>query len=208
MGNPPGAGAARARFATQTISVSKRNFARLLFGSVSVPDLKSYVAPPIAPGMHRVLIKETGFLIARVGLVATKQFSERIAELGLTTRMWGALNVLDAEGPNTQQFLGRCAGIDPSSMVATVDDLEARGLVERRPHPSDRRAHALHITEQGREVLTRARGVAQKAQNELLAPLSAEERQDLHELLMRLATTSAAGDADRRARAARAPSAT
>ncbi len=171
---------------------------------MSVPDLKSYVAPPVAPGMHRVLIKETGFLIARVGLVATKQFSERIAELGLTIRMWGALNVLDAEGPTTQQFLGKCAGIDPSSMVATIDDLEARGLVERRPHPSDRRAHALHMTEQGREVLARGRGVAREAQEELFAPLNAEERKSLHELLMRLATASmSSGESERRGRAAK-----
>ncbi len=192
------------RFATQTISGHKRKFARLVFGLVSVPDLKSYVAPPVTPGMHRVLIKETGFLLARVGLVATKQFSERIAELGLTTRMWGALNVLDAEGPTTQQYLGRCAGIDPSSMVATIDDLEGRGLVERRPHPSDRRAHALHITEQGREVLAGARRVAREAQNELLAPLSAGERKDLHELLMRLAMApTATGDSEGRGPAAK-----
>jgi DNA-binding MarR family transcriptional regulator len=175
---------------------------------VSVPDLKSYVAPPVTPGMHRVLIRETGFLLARVGLVATKQFSERIAELGLTVRRWAALNVLDAEGPNTQQFLGRCAGIDPSSMVATVDDLEARGLVERRPHPSDRRAHALNMTAEGREVLAHARRVAREAQDELLAPLSAEERQDLHELLTRLAMAPATmADPERRERTATAPSA-
>jgi DNA-binding MarR family transcriptional regulator len=170
---------------------------------VSVPDLKSYVEPPGPPGMHRALIKQTGFLLARMGMVAAKLFSERIAELGLTTRMWGALNVLAAEGTTTQQFLGRCAGIDPSSMVATIDDLEARGFVERRPHPSDRRAHAVHITERGREVLARGRRVAREAQQELFAPLSDEERKSLHELLMRLATASTPpGEARRGRRAA------
>jgi DNA-binding MarR family transcriptional regulator len=158
---------------------------------VSVPDLKSYVAPPGPPGVHRALVKHTGFLLARMGHVAAKRFAERIAELGLTIRMWGALNVLDAEGTTTQQFLGKCTGIDPSSMVATIDDLEARGLVERRPHPSDRRAHALHITEDGREVLARGRRLARSAQEDLLAPLSAEERKTLHDLLLRLATASA-----------------
>jgi DNA-binding MarR family transcriptional regulator len=125
-----------------------------------------------------------------LGHVAAKQFSERIAELGLTTRMWGALNVLDAEGETTQQFLGKCTGIDPSSMVATIDDLEARGLVQRRPHPSDRRAHALHLTEEGREVLARGRRLARGAQEDLLAPLDAEERKTLHNLLLRLALSN------------------
>jgi DNA-binding MarR family transcriptional regulator len=122
-----------------------------------------------------------------MGHAAAKQFGERLAELGLTTRMWGALNVLEAEGPTTQQFLGKCTGIDPSSMVATIDDLESRGLVERRPHPSDRRAHSLHITDQGREALTTGRQLARGAQEDLLAPLSREERKLLHELLLKLA---------------------
>lgn len=157
---------------------------------MSVPELKSYVAPPEPPSIHRALVKHTGFLLARMGQVASKQFSDRIGKLGITIRMWGALNVLDAEGPTTQQFLGKCTGIDPSSMVATIDDLEARGLVERRPHPSDRRAHALHITDEGREILGRGRRVARAAEDQLLAPLNAEERKTLHELLLRLASAS------------------
>jgi DNA-binding MarR family transcriptional regulator len=120
-------------------------------------------------------------------MVAAKQFSERIEQLGLNTRMWGALNVLEAEGAITQHALGKCTGIDPSSMVATIDDLEERGLVERQRHPTDRRAHALHITDQGRETLARGRQLARGAQDDLLAPLSPAERRQLHELLLRLA---------------------
>ncbi len=131
-------------------------------------------------------MKHTGFLLARMGHVASKQFSARLEQLGLTTRMWGALNVLDVEGPLNQQVLGKLTGIDPSSMVSTVDDLEAAGLVERRRHPSDRRAHAIHITESGRETLTRGRQLARTAQEDLLAPLSSVERKQLHELLVRL----------------------
>jgi len=71
-------------------------------------------------------------------------------------------------------------------MVSTVDDLEAGGLVERRRHPSDRRAHAIHITDDGRETLTRGRHLARAAQEDLLAPLDAPERKQLHELLLRL----------------------
>jgi DNA-binding MarR family transcriptional regulator len=137
--------------------------------------------------MHRALAKHTGFLLSRMGMVATKQFSQRLEELGLNPRMWGALNVLDAEGAITQHMLGQCTGIDPSSMVSTIDELELGGLVERRRHPSDRRAHALHITEKGHETLSRGRQLARRAQDDLLAPLDADERKQLHELLSRMA---------------------
>jgi DNA-binding MarR family transcriptional regulator len=141
--------------------------------------------PP--PGLHAALMRHTGYLISRMGMVAQKRFAERIQSLGLTTRMWGALNVLEAEGAITQHALCRGVGMDPSSMVSTIDELEAEGLVERRPHPSDRRAHALHVTDRGRQTLARGRELAKGAQDELLAPLSAEERKQLHELLLRLA---------------------
>jgi DNA-binding MarR family transcriptional regulator len=122
-----------------------------------------------------------------MGHVAAKQFGLRLEQLGLTTRMWGALNVLDAEGAITQQKLGKCTGIDPSSMVSTIDDLEAAGMVERRRHPADRRAHALHITELGRLTLKKGRELARLAQEDLFSPLSTEERKQLHDLLYRLA---------------------
>jgi DNA-binding MarR family transcriptional regulator len=142
---------------------------------------------PGPPGVHEALVKHTGFLLARIGHVAAKQFAGRLEQLELTIRMWGSLNVLEHEGAITQQTLGKCTGIDPSSMVATIDDLEAAGLVERRRHPSDRRAHALHLTERGRETLARGRALARQAQEDLLEPLNAEERKQLHDLLLRLA---------------------
>lgn len=145
-------------------------------------------------GIHGALARHTGFLISRLGMVAQKRFAERIESLGLTPRMWGALNVLDAEGTITQHALCKCVGMDPSSMVSTIDELEARGLVERRPHPSDRRAHALHVTELGRVTLAQGRKLARQAQDELLAPLDAEEREQLHDLLLRLALASTQAD--------------
>jgi DNA-binding MarR family transcriptional regulator len=143
--------------------------------------------PPGPPMLHKALAKHTGFLLSRMGMVAMKQFSLRLEELGLNTRMWGALNVLDAEGAVTQHMLGKSTGIDPSSMVSTIDELERNGLVERRRHPTDRRAHALHITEKGHETLARGRQLARRAQEDLLAPLDADERKQLHELLLRMA---------------------
>jgi DNA-binding MarR family transcriptional regulator len=143
---------------------------------------------PTGPaGFHEALAKHTGFLISRLGMVAQKRFAELLEALELNTRMWGVLNVLDAEGTITQHALGKLVGIDPSSMVSTIDELEAKGLVERRPHPTDRRAHALYMTEDGRKTLARGRKLARTAQDELLAPLTAHEREQLHSMLLRLA---------------------
>jgi DNA-binding MarR family transcriptional regulator len=142
---------------------------------------------PGPPAVHRALAKHTGFLLSRMGMVAMKQFSQRLEQLGLNTRMWGALNVLDAEGAITQHMLGKSTGIDPSSMVSTIDELEKAGLVERRRHPTDRRAHALHITELGHTTLAQGRRLAKQAQEDLLAPLNADERKQLHDMLLRMA---------------------
>jgi DNA-binding MarR family transcriptional regulator len=150
---------------------------------------------PGSPLLHPALARNTGYLISRLGDFASKQFAARLATMDLTTRTWGAMNMLDHEGDVTQQQLGRAIGIDPSSMVSTIDELEAKGWVERRRHPTDRRAYALHITEAGRDTLTRARRLAAGTQNELLAPLDDAERAQLHDLLLRLvAAAGAASD--------------
>jgi DNA-binding MarR family transcriptional regulator len=140
---------------------------------------------PASP--HPALARNTGYLLSRLGTLGQRHFAERIGQLGLTTRMWGALNVLDAEGGLTQHALGVCVGMDPSTMVATIDELEAQGLVQRRRHPNDRRAYALHVTDAGREVLSAGRRVAAQAQEELLGALDQDERRQLHALLLRVA---------------------
>jgi DNA-binding MarR family transcriptional regulator len=137
--------------------------------------------------IHGALTKHTGFLLSRMGMVAAKQFAEQIDQIGLTPRMWGALNVLDAEGTITQQALGKSTGIDPSSMVATIDELENAGLVERQTHPTDRRAYALYLTDSGRAKLAEGRKLAKGAQEKLLGALDPSERAQLHELLLKIA---------------------
>lgn len=136
---------------------------------------------------HPALARNTGYLISRLGALGQRRFAERMGTLGLTPRMWGALNVLDHEGALSQHALGRSVGMDPSSMVSTIDELEAKGLVERHRDPADRRAYALHITDQGHDVLSRGRQLAREAQEELLGVLSADERAQLHALLLRVA---------------------
>ncbi|HET9101882.1 MAG TPA: MarR family transcriptional regulator [Solirubrobacteraceae bacterium] len=139
------------------------------------------------PGLHGALTRNTGYLLSRLGMYAQRHFSERMAALGLTPRKWGLLNVLDAEDGVSQQQLGRAVGMDPSTMVAAIDELEAAGLAQRHPHPSDRRAHAVYLTELGQTTLARGRREARDAGAELFAPLSADERAQLHDMLLRMA---------------------
>lgn len=138
------------------------------------------------PSLHAALMRHTGYLLSRAGASGQRQFAERLAQLGLTPKTWGAMNVLDAEGPTTQQSLGQLTGVDPSTMVSTIDELEKRGLVQRRPHPTDRRAHQLTITEAGHETLRRGRKLAGQAQADLLSPLSESEREQFHDMLRRI----------------------
>jgi DNA-binding MarR family transcriptional regulator len=79
-------------------------------------------------------------------------------------------------------------GVDPSAIVALVDDLENAGLVRREPHPDDRRTRLVVTTDQGKVTLTEARSLAARVNEELLARLNGDERAVLVDLLQRIAT--------------------
>jgi DNA-binding MarR family transcriptional regulator len=97
------------------------------------------------------------------------------------------LSHLAANEGQSQQALSRALGIHRSAVVALVDDLEHRGLAERRRDPVDRRAYTLHLTRQGRELLAELRRVAEEDEAELLTALNASERSQLVRLLQRVA---------------------
>lgn len=96
------------------------------------------------------------------------------------------LATLEQFGPASQATLGRRSGIHLSDMVATVNELTDRELVERAPDPADRRRNVISLTATGKRHLRRLEKRLAETQDELLAPLSAEERQRLTELLTRL----------------------
>ena len=87
----------------------------------------------------------------------------------------------------SQQALSSALGLHRSAVVALVDDLEHRGLAERRRDPTDRRAYTLYLTPPGRELLTELEGVADDDEAELLTALDALERSQLISLLQRVA---------------------
>src|SRR5882757_3867410 len=96
------------------------------------------------------------------------------------------LATLEEFGPASQAALGRRSGIHLSDMVATINELADRKLVERAPDPSDRRRNIISLTAAGKRQLRRLEKQLAETQDELMAPLSPEERQRFTALLSTL----------------------
>lgn len=126
------------------------------------------------------------FLLSQVGIHAARQFSERIAEVGLHPPLFRVLNLVDAAEGRSQQAIGEAIEVPPSRMVGLVDELERLGLVERRPHATDRRVRALYLTAKGRETLARGREIASAHERDLTRGMPAADRRRLTEYLQRI----------------------
>ena len=113
----------------------------------------------------------------------------RLAPMGLSVRLCGVLNLL-AEGPISQQALGEQLGIDRTTVVELIDDLEQQGVVVRRRNPSDRRSYALSLTPKGRTVQKRAARAFDGAAEEFLGALRPAERPVFADMLRRLISSA------------------
>jgi DNA-binding MarR family transcriptional regulator len=131
-----------------------------------------------------------GYLMARLGEASSRRFHEALEPEDLHPRHFGVMTMVAAHPGMSQHKLHEKTAIDPSSMVAVIDELEARGLAERRPDPADRRARTIFLTDDGLQTLKRIRTLAAGLQSELFSRLSAEERKTLHALLRKLAGLS------------------
>jgi len=138
---------------------------------------------------HPALAGFTGFLLRKVATASFDGFSEIAAEHGLHPMHFGMLTILDAEGPVSQQELGRRAGVDPSTMVARIDALEQLGYVERRRSETDRRAYELFLTDEGQRVRAEMGEAATTWAEHFFRGLDAKERREFHALLTKLAAT-------------------
>lgn len=109
----------------------------------------------------------------------------RLEPMGLSVRLCGVLNLL-AEGPISQQAIGERLGIDRTTVVEIIDELESQGVVVRKRNPADRRSYALNLTPNGKVVQKRAARVFDGAAEEFFAALSKREGDSLVEMLRRL----------------------
>jgi DNA-binding MarR family transcriptional regulator len=138
-----------------------------------------------SPSPDTPVTEFAGQLFFRLWRVSHTRVAEALGSVGLTPALFGLLNVLGAREGANQQEIGSAMGIDPSTMVSLIDELEAAGLAKRRPHPRDRRAREVVISAKGRRVLERARGLAAQVEDDVLQGLTAAERRELLTLLRR-----------------------
>lgn len=130
--------------------------------------------------------RTVGFKLSSFGYAVSRRFRETLAPLDLEPREFALLRAVAAQEGQSQQAIGETLQIPPSRMVAFVDALEGRQLLQRRANPNDRRARALHLTDEGRELLSRAIGAAIGLERDLCADLSDLEREQLLDLLQRV----------------------
>lgn len=126
-----------------------------------------------------------GQLFFRLWRASHERVAAAFQSVRLTPALFAVLNYLASHEGATQRAIGAAMGIDPSTMVSLVDALQRDGLASRRPHPTDRRAHAVTITAKGRRALERARTMACEAEDEVLGGLSRSERDELLTLMRR-----------------------
>jgi DNA-binding MarR family transcriptional regulator len=136
---------------------------------------------------ERNLSQRLGFLLAQLGTHAHRRLAERLADQDLHPRHFGMLSHLAASEGQSQQALSDALGIHRSAVVALVDELERRGLAERRRDPGDRRAYTLYLTPAGRKLLAELERIVEERDAEMLAALDRKESAQLISLLQRVA---------------------
>jgi DNA-binding MarR family transcriptional regulator len=133
------------------------------------------------------LVASTLFLLKRLGFAAKQRSLDEYEQAGLGPYHHAVLALLDEGAPETQNAIADALGYDPGTLVGLLDELEEQKLVERKRDPSDRRRHLVRLTGDGKRTLGRLRALARRVEDEFLAPLDAEQRQELHALLLTLA---------------------
>jgi DNA-binding MarR family transcriptional regulator len=126
------------------------------------------------------------WLIGQTAMHTARLVSEGLAAVDARGYHYRLLAALDEFGPASQADLSRRSGIHFSDIVATINELAERRFVERAPDPDDRRRNIITITADGRRQLKRLDRQVAKIQDELLSPLSLDERDQLTELLARV----------------------
>jgi DNA-binding MarR family transcriptional regulator len=137
-------------------------------------------------GAPRRLWQLPSWLVSQVALQGQRLVGEGLAADGLRRYHFTVLVALDEDGPTSQAALGRRLSIDRSDMVAVINDLARDGLVARERDDDDRRRNLIRLTPGGERALRRLDARIDEAQDALLEPLSAKERNELKRLLTRV----------------------
>jgi DNA-binding MarR family transcriptional regulator len=153
----------------------------------SGPTAAAGGGPPAAAHADTPPFESLGFTLSTLGFAVAAGFRARLQPLGLEPRDFALMRSVGGAGGQSQHAIAERLRIPASRMVAFIDALEARGLLERRLHPGDRRARALHLTTAGEKLLAEAFEVAAGYERELCEGLPERERGRLLAGLRRVA---------------------
>lgn len=130
------------------------------------------------------------FLLSQLGVYLAEDFVRRLAPFGVEPRTYAVLKALSADDGQSQRQLSAQLGIHRNVMVTVVDRLEGQGLVKRMPHPGDRRAFAVTLTDKARKLLPKLDAVGRAQEDEITATLTTAERKEVLQLLQRMSAAA------------------
>ncbi|MEO7017060.1 MAG: MarR family transcriptional regulator [Leifsonia sp.] len=133
---------------------------------------------------------DLNFLLARATAVSLAAGNRALRAYGLKARSYSVLALASTDDPVSQRDVAEFLRLDPSQVVALVDELETRGLVERVSDPRDRRSKVVVATSEGRKIARAATGATRQAEARLHNQFTADQRADLLASLKILAFSS------------------
>lgn len=132
------------------------------------------------------LTRSLGFLLGDVSRLVRARFDMRAQELGLTRAQWRVLARLRRREGINQKELAEILEIENITLTRHIDRLEAKGLVERRRDPADRRAWKLYLNPKVQPILDRMRKISEKTRAEALNGIPEQDGEQLIETLLRI----------------------
>lgn len=132
------------------------------------------------------LLGSSLFLLVRAGTAIKARTLEEFERAGFSMYQYSVMALLAEGDSTTQRSIASVLGVDRSQLVGVLDDLEHRGLIERRRDPDDRRRHTVRLTADGRRQLVRVRAILRRLEDSFLASLTDDERKALHATLERI----------------------
>ena len=127
--------------------------------------------------------RRSGVLVDYLARHLRRRSESALAPLGLRTRHLVALTVLRVRKDVTQRDLATALVLDGTNLVGLLNELEGRGLIERRRSTEDRRRHVVSLTAAGESLLCQAETALTAVEDEVFEPLSTQQREQLHTLL-------------------------
>ena len=130
--------------------------------------------------------KSVGFLLAKAYQRACALYKEEFEDYDITPPQFGLLRFLWEEDGITQVELSSRSQIDRTTIGGLIDRLEQSGLLQRLPHPDDRRAYLICLTEAGKNLQQELTPLGEELQRKILAPLTGDEMEALVTILQKL----------------------